>query len=797
MKKFLVSSFLFLVIAINAAQAATRLGLHVTSEELAILQQRATKGPYKSTGDVSTNSPGDWDRVVSKKNTFNSNPSAETWNGKTTSGCWVNTPGANGFLPSRTKGENIEAAGLYSLVMNDSGTRTNVINELITQAGVSGVQWNDGVKWIASTPCADGDDASFDITNWLTKLLFAYDYVRTSMTSGQQSTMNAWFLAAANLWEAATDHIIEVRFPNRDSGDYTTLGVPTTCDFTTVKYYGDPTPVCMWWMEAWNNRNSTHERLVALVGIMQGNSTLIAKAKRYFKEVLTYVVWPDNTIKEYDRWEDTNPALGWTYAGLFIGALSTMADAFARTGDLELYNYSTSSGISAHGTNGGPKSLGAMIHLFQRHVNHDITRYGTATAGNNGNAAYIVDSLDGVSGEQYGDDHYFAQANVYYQNAFDKTIYMRTASGAPAYVAAGSYNTGGWTGYTGEWGVYAAPMFQFAQMEGVVNPFSLGPAASVTWSNDRGGSGTASGTATWTAAGIPLLAGVNNITVTANDGAGNISTDQIAVTYVPTFPGNSLAGAWGFEEGSGSNAVDSSGNSNSGGLINAPTRTTGRYGQGLQFNGTNQYVTVADANSLDFTQSFTLSAWVNPAQVHTDFRPVIVKNYVYELYASVSGYCGDGAPLVNFNTNGILGPSYYACYPTPLPIGQPSHLAATYDGSNLKLYINGALVATTPASGYLEPSTGTLDLGHSQYGEFFDGMIDEARVYNWALPLTAGGNTTPGAPCAAQDQLNTPSIVGSMNCAVIPLAPPLPMKFGSSSVVKFGSNAIFRAGQVP
>ena len=55
----------------------------------------------------------------------------------------------------------------------------------------------------------------------------------------------------------------------------------------------------------------------------------------------------------------------------------------------------------------------------------------------------------------------------------------------------------------------------------------------VSWSNDRGGSGTASGITSWSISSIALLEGVNNITVTAQDDAGNTASDSIAVTYTP------------------------------------------------------------------------------------------------------------------------------------------------------------------------------------------------------------------------------------------------------------------------
>jgi hypothetical protein len=57
--------------------------------------------------------------------------------------------------------------------------------------------------------------------------------------------------------------------------------------------------------------------------------------------------------------------------------------------------------------------------------------------------------------------------------------------------------------------------------------------AQVRWSNDRGGSGTASGTTSWSAANIPLQSGTNAITVTAVDASGNTGTDRLTVTYTP------------------------------------------------------------------------------------------------------------------------------------------------------------------------------------------------------------------------------------------------------------------------
>ena len=60
----------------------------------------------------------------------------------------------------------------------------------------------------------------------------------------------------------------------------------------------------------------------------------------------------------------------------------------------------------------------------------------------------------------------------------------------------------------------------------------------VTWSNSRGGSGMANGTAAWNASGIALQSGPNTLTITAHDTAGNTATDALVVTYSTTTPGD-------------------------------------------------------------------------------------------------------------------------------------------------------------------------------------------------------------------------------------------------------------------
>ena len=78
--------------------------------------------------------------------------------------------------------------------------------------------------------------------------------------------------------------------------------------------------------------------------------------------------------------------------------------------------------------------------------------------------------------------------------------------------------------------------------------------------------------------------------------------------------------------------------------------------------------------------------------------------------------------------------------------GQWTHVALTYDGATLRLFVNGVQVASTAAGGAIQASSNPLWIGgNNPYGEYFAGVIDEAQVYNRAL-----------AAAEVQTVMNTP-----------------------------------------
>ena len=86
--------------------------------------------------------------------------------------------------------------------------------------------------------------------------------------------------------------------------------------------------------------------------------------------------------------------------------------------------------------------------------------------------------------------------------------------------------------------------------------------------------------------------------------------------------------------------------------------------------------------------------------------------------------------------------------PAQIAVNKWTFLAATYDGGSLKLYVDGTQVSTVAVSGTIAPSSGLLKIGgNAIWGEWFNGLIDEIRIYNRAL--TAG---------EIQTDMNTPVV---------------------------------------
>jgi hypothetical protein len=189
-----------------------------------------------------------------------------------------------------------------------------------------------------------------------------------------------------------------------------------------------------------------------------------------------------------------------------------------------------------------------------------------------------------------------------------------------------------------------------------------------------------------------------------------------------------LVGAWSFNESAGSIAGDSSGQNNNGDISGA-THAAGKYGQGLTFDGTNDMVSVPATPSLNLTKAVTLEAWVKPDTLGTKWRTIAVKEQSTQLAYAL--YANNGRDQVSGNVfttrdNGLAGPR--------LAVGAWTHLAATWDGTTAKVYVDGKLIRSAALGGTMASSSKPLRFGgNTIWPEWFKGQLDEIRIYNRAL----------------------------------------------------------------
>src|SRR3990167_3483110 len=197
---------------------------------------------------------------------------------------------------------------------------------------------------------------------------------------------------------------------------------------------------------------------------------------------------------------------------------------------------------------------------------------------------------------------------------------------------------------------------------------------------------------------------------------------------------NGLVGYWKMDEGAwadvASEVVDSSGNALHGRGKNGATTTGGKFGNGGAFDGTNDYATIADSDTLSPTNK-SLSAWVKFGALGTN--DIIV--YKSSEYGLSYGFTDAGCTASRFNF-AFYGGGWYCANSTTAPsTGVWYHVQGTYDGTNIRLYINGALEATTtvnaPSNNATAFDIGSYSVDATTYA--FNGTVDEVRLYNRAL----------------------------------------------------------------
>ncbi len=177
-------------------------------------------------------------------------------------------------------------------------------------------------------------------------------------------------------------------------------------------------------------------------------------------------------------------------------------------------------------------------------------------------------------------------------------------------------------------------------------------------------------------------------------------------------------------ENSGNTVADATG-SHDGTLVyqdNAPTWTSGKFDSGLDFNPANHnMLEMPDNLDIDFTNAFTLEAWINPDTAGVN-EPLFNKQDSIN-FRFLNGQCLMGAIFSNGDWRSVIDTT------TPIPTHEWTHVAFSYDGHALRLYVNGVNVQTTLYSGAITTNSNPLIIGYQKVlGTYYSGLMDEVRI---------------------------------------------------------------------
>jgi len=233
------------------------------------------------------------------------------------------------------------------------------------------------------------------------------------------------------------------------------------------------------------------------------------------------------------------------------------------------------------------------------------------------------------------------------------------------------------------------------------------------------------------------------ITYTVN---GGVMPAEYPVTYiqgvgatlpVPTKPNNRFDGWYDNATFTGS-PITAISNIESGDRQYYALWTVTQLGQNssLSFSGSSSaYAQIPDSSYLNPTAAITLEAWIYPTSWRTNIyegsiisKEIATGNGGYILRCGASGKLsfalGIGTTFVELNTTTNV-----------LTLNQWQHVAGTYDGTTMRIYLNGVEIGNKAQTGPINVSSNRVEIGRNfaYTSRYFTGRIDEVRIFNTAL----------------------------------------------------------------
>ncbi len=262
-----------------------------------------------------------------------------------------------------------------------------------------------------------------------------------------------------------------------------------------------------------------------------------------------------------------------------------------------------------------------------------------------------------------------------------------------------------------------------------------------------------------------------NLSLFRVDGAVQGEPRTANITIVDNESGDGLIGYWDLNETVlNGTAIDRSGLGNNGQGTNfaSPTgpssdtpdtnfNNPGSY----RFDGVNDFINVPENESLRLTEgTYSQSVWIKPTSYDNNYRGVIG----YQLGTSVGTrypfiYVRNDEITVGFGTGGNTWKGVVA--DKSITINAWNHVAVTFDGTTMTLYVNGEVVGTNSNFGGSKPPTNFAQLTIGRINNQFIGQIDEVRMYDRAINGAEVQSLIAGAT------LPPPNVVGFFTTSVV------------------------------
>jgi hypothetical protein len=297
------------------------------------------------------------------------------------------------------------------------------------------------------------------------------------------------------------------------------------------------------------------------------------------------------------------------------------------------------------------------------------------------------------------------------------------SNGATLTVPSGVTNFSGSTLSGGTWQVYANSTLRVIEPSSVVTNAGsiLLDGIGANFYRDSGTTSALTGLAANTAAGSLTVQNGATLTTTAGFSNAGALTLGSSSTFIPTGTFTQTGGSTSLQGGTFARILTPPGND-------------------LTFDGVKQYVSVPSSPSLNLTSQVTVEAWIRPDSLSSSemgiagtWDDVSGNNRTYFLWilnGKASFYVAQNGGGDFANVNGV----------TALQVGTWYHIAGTFDGTNLRIYVNGVLEGTTTSAGAINTNSKPFFIGRQDAGDgnrYFAGAIDDVRVWSTARSASA------------------------------------------------------------